>query len=180
MKCLREYQRIAVNEAWDALKKSDDPVLLEASVGSGKSLMISFILKTIQDQNKRALCLVNSSELVRSNSLEFEGIGGIPSIFCASLNKKEHTNNIIFATPQSIMSAIKCNHPIMHIVFNMIVVDEAHGIGGDTSIFMKILRHYKQQYNPMRTLGLTGTSFRGSTSIVGPQAFFKTKVGNNI
>lgn len=178
MKQLRKYQSLAIQEAWQALKENDAPVLLEASVGSGKSIMIGTVLKTIQDQNKRALCLVNSSELVRSNSLEFEGIGGKPSIFCASLNKKEHSNNIIFATPQSIMSAIKANHPIKDILFNMLIVDEAHGIGNDKSIYMKILRHYKQQYKPMRTLGLTGTAFRGSTNIVGHNAFFKTKVGN--
>jgi len=66
MKHLREYQVYAIHEAWDALKKNDDPVLLEASVGSGKSIMIGTILKTMQDQNKRVLCLVNSAELVRN------------------------------------------------------------------------------------------------------------------
>lgn len=178
MKQLRDYQTQAILEAWQALRINDQPVLIEASVGSGKSLMIGSILKTIQDQNKRALCLVNSSELVRSNSLEFNGIGGVPSIFCASLNKKEYEHNIIFATPQSIISAIKANHPIKDIIFNMIIVDEAHGIGNDKSIYMQILRHYKQQYKPMRVLGLTGTAFRGSINIVGREAFFKTKVGN--
>lgn len=178
MKQLRAYQETAIQEAWQALKINDDPVLIEASVGSGKSLIIGSILKNIQDYKKRGLCLVNSAELVRSNSLEFEGIGGKPSIFCASLNKKEFSNNIIFATPQSIISAIKANHPIKDFLFNMIIVDEAHGIGNDKSTYMQILRHYKQQYKPMRILGLTGTAFRGTTNIVGPEAFFKTKVGN--
>jgi len=177
---LRPYQEDAIKETFTALKESDEPVLMESSVGSGKSIMIGSIVKRFEDQDKRVLCLVNSSELVRNNSQAFKDLGGSPSIFCASLDLKEYTNNIIFATPQSVISAIKNNHPISQIIFNIIVVDEAHGINytAESSIFMRILRHYKQAYPPMRLLGLTGTAFRGSTSIVGENALFKTQVGN--
>lgn len=178
---LRDYQQTAINEAWKALKKNDDPVLFVSSVGSGKSVMIGHMMKTIEDHGKRALCLVNSSELVRNNSETFKRMGGNPSVFCASLNKKEHDKNIVFATPQSIMAAIKNNHPIKDILFNMIVVDEAHSINhlSFESQFMRILRHYKHQYPPMRVLGLTGTDFRGSgNDIVGEDCLFKTRVAN--
>lgn len=177
---LRPYQKKALQEMFDALRKSDAPVLLECSVGGGKSYLIGSLVKTFDDQNKRVLCLVNSSELVRNNSQAFKELGGSPAIFCASLNLKEYNKNIIFATPQSIINAIKQNHPISKIIFNMLVIDEAHGINyhSETSIFMQILRHYKQAYAPMRTLGLTGTAFRGSTSITGTHALFKTQVGN--
>ncbi len=177
---LRKYQKQAIKETFEALIKNDEPVLMESSVGSGKSIMIGYVVKRFEDQSKRVLCLVNSSELVRNNSKAFKDLGGSPSIFCASLGFKEYTNNIIFATPQSVISAIKNNHPISQIIFNMIVVDEAHGINysAETSTFMRILRHYKQAYKPMRLLGLTGTAFRGSNSIVGENALFKTQVGN--
>lgn len=177
---LRPYQIRSINETFEALIKNDDPVLMEASVGSGKSIMIASIVKRFDNYNKRVLCLVNSSELVRNNSNEFKNLGGSPSIFCASLRLKDYSNNIVFATPQSIISAIKNNHPIGEIIFNMIVIDEAHGINfvSKNSVFMRILRHYKQAYKPMRLLGLTGTAFRGSSSIVGCNALFKVQVGN--
>ena len=177
---LRPYQLQAISQAWDALKKNDDPVLLECSVGGGKSYLLSSIAKTMDDLNKRVLCLVNSSELVRNNSSAFKDFKGIPSIFCSSLSEKSYDKNVIFATPQSVISALKSEHPIKDIIFNMIIVDEAHSINffSDTSTFMRILRHYKQQYQPMRVLGLTGTAFRGDMSIIGREAFFKTKVGN--
>ncbi len=177
---LRPYQLNAVNEAFDALKKNDDPVLLECSVGGGKSYLIACIAKKLDDLNKRVLCLVNSSELVRNNSDSYKDFNGNPSVFCASLSDKSINKNVIFATPQSVIRALKNNHPIADIIFNLIIIDEAHSINfkSDQSTLMQILRHYKQAYKPMRTLGLTGTAFRGSESIIGTHALFKTKVGN--
>jgi len=178
---LRDYQKTGINEAWVALKKNDDPVLFVSSVGSGKSVMIGSMMRELELKNKRALCLVNSSELVRNNSETFKRLGGNPSVFCASLNKKEFDTNIIFATPQSIIAAIKNNHPIKDIIFNIVVVDEAHSINytAHDSQFMRILRHYKQEYQPMRLLGLTGTDFRGSgNDIVGDSCLFKSRVAN--
>src|ERR1700733_3283622 len=181
---LRSYQINAINETFNALLKNDDPVLFDMSVGGGKSICIGTIVKKFEDKNKRVLCLVNNTELVRNNSKAFNILGGKPSIFCASIGEKDISNNIIFATPQSIISAIKRNHPISVIIFSMIVVDEAHGINylNDKTVFMRILRHYKQRYPSMRLLGLTGTPFRmhktEPMSIVGDNALFKTKTAN--
>ena len=180
MKTLRPYQEKAVNEAWAMLKKSSAPVLFEMSVGGGKSICISSVLKTMVDQGKNALCLVSSAELVRNNSEEFKEFGGDPSIFCASLNDKSHDKNIVFATPQSVINAVKSNHPLAQRKFNLIIVDECHQINfhNHRSIFMRILRHYKAHYKDMRLLGFTGTPFRGEESIVGEEAVFKSHVAN--
>ena len=181
MKQLRPYQAVAVKDCWDALKKNDEPVLLMASVGAGKSLMLGAILLTMQKANKKALCLVNNAELVRNNCETFREQGGLASIFCAALGVKDISQSIIFATPQTILNAINKNHPIADINFNMIMVDEAHAINylNHRSSFMRVLRHYKQQYKDMRVLGATGTNFRfKGTAIVGDKCLFKTQVGN--
>ncbi len=181
---LRQYQIDAVNETFIELNKSDDPILFEMSVGGGKSICAGTIATRFQDADKRVLCLVNSSDLVFNNSEAFKSLEGSPAIFCSSLGKKEFSNNIIFATPQSVISAIKSNHPISEIIFNLIIVDEADAIPykNHKSTFMRILRHYKQAYPPMRLLGLTGTPFRldnnNTESIVGPNALFKKSVAN--
>ena len=184
MKKLRAYQIDSINETFVELKKSDDPILFEMSVGGGKSICAGTIAKRFQDLNKRVLCLVNSSDLVFNNSTAFKELGGMPSLFCASLGKKEFDKNVIFGTPQSLISAIKSNHPISNIIFNLIIIDEADSIPykNHTSIFMRILRHYKQLYPAMRLLGLTGTPFRldnnNTESIVGKNALFKKSVAN--
>ncbi len=181
MKELRNYQRQAVHECWEHLKKSDDPVLLMASVGSGKSLMLADILIRMQRLGKRALCLVNNAELVRNNCATFKEQGGEASIYCAALEEKDDSASVIFGTPQSILNAINKNEPIVAVKFNIIIVDEAHTINylDDRTVFMRILRHYKHEYPLMRLLGASGTNFRfKGTEIVGPECLFKSQVGN--
>lgn len=180
-KILRDYQKSAVNECLTALKKDDQPVLLMASVGSGKSLMLSELCLIFEKANKRVLCIVNNAELVRNNAQTFEDQGGSPSIYCAALNSKDCVNNVVFGTPQSVLNGIKKNEAISKIKFNIVLVDEAHNIDFNrhTNIFMRILRHYKNEYPNMRILGATGTAFRyKGEPIVGAESLFKTQVGN--
>ncbi len=108
-KILRDYQKSALNESLTALKKDDQPVLLMASVGSGKSLMLSELCLIFEKANKRVLCIVNNAELVRNNAQTFEDQGGSPSIYCAALNSKDCVNNVVFGTPQSVLNGIKKN-----------------------------------------------------------------------
>jgi DNA repair protein RadD len=181
MKKLRDYQQKAVDDCWTALKKNDQPVLLMASVGAGKSLMLASILLTMQKSGKRALCLVNNAELVRNNCETFRAQGGDASIYCAALGIKDTSASIIFGTPQSILNGINKNEIIGRIKFNLIIVDEAHAINylNHRSAFMRILRHYKTEYEAMRLLGATGTNFRfKGAEIVGSKCLFKTQVGN--
>ncbi len=181
MKELRPYQQQSVFETWEALRENDDPVLLMASVGAGKSLMLASILLTIQQQGKHALCIVNNAELVRNNCQTFVDQGGKASIYCAALEQKNIDNNIIFGTPLSILNGITKNEPIAQIKFNIIIVDEAHNINhlNDRNSFLRIFRHFKQQYSGMRLLGATGTNFRfAGSSIVGEGRIFKRQVGN--
>lgn len=177
---LRPYQLEATKEALAALSKNDDPVLFVMSVGGGKSICIANIMATMENLGKRALCLVSSAELVRNNSETYKSIGFEPSVFCASLGQKDISNPCVFATPQSISSALKSGHPVGDIPFNIILVDEAHGIAYDNhaSTFMRILRYYKTNYPSMRVLGFTGTPFRGDTSIVGEHCLFNSQVAN--
>jgi len=128
MKQLRNYQKQAVQECWNVLKETDDPVLLMASVGSGKSLMLADILIRMQKLGKRALCLVNNAELVRNNCATFIEQGGEASIYCAALGEKDESAPIVFGTPQSILNGINKNERIAQIKFNIILVDEAHAI----------------------------------------------------
>jgi superfamily II DNA or RNA helicase len=81
LKQLRPYQQEAVRECWQALVVNDEPVLLMASVGAGKSLMLASILLRLDQLGKRALCLVNNAELVRNNCATFKEQGGNASIY---------------------------------------------------------------------------------------------------
>lgn len=181
MKVLRDYQKKAVKDCWEALKSNDEPVLLMASVGAGKSLMMADILLTIQKAGKSALCIVHSADLVENNSQTFNEQGGKSSIYSAALGKKETSESVIFGTPKSILNGINKHEKIAEIKFNLIIVDEAHSINylADNSSFMRILRYYKQRYPAMRLLGATGTDFRfRGCTIVGEKCLFRRRVGD--
>ncbi len=181
MQQLRPYQIQAVKETWEALKDNNEPVLLMASVGAGKSIMLASILLTMQKAGKKALCLVNNAELCQNNAKTFVIHGGNASIYCAALNSKDTQQSIIFGTPQSILNGVLKDEEISRIKFNLIVVDEAHCISFNNhrGCFMRILRHFYQRYNELRVLGATGTNFRfKGHPIVGKDCLFKTQVGN--
>ncbi len=156
-------------------------MLLMASVGAGKSLMLASILLTMQKAGKRALCLVNNAELVRNNCQTFIDEGGDASIYCAALHSKDCSKPIVFGTPKTIINGINKHEEIATIRFNIIIVDEAHAINylNPASCFMRILRHYKTEYKETRVLGATGTNFRfKGTAIVGEDCLFRSQVGN--
>lgn len=181
MKYLRPYQQQAVKECWNALKENDEPILLMACVGSGKSLMLADIALTMQKAGKKVLCIVNNSELVRNNCATFIEQGGKASTYCALLDSKCIRESVVFGSPQSVINGIKKNESISKIKFNLIIIDEAHNIdsANHKSIFLRILRHFKDLYQPMRVLGSTGTNFRyQGTEIVGEKSLFKKQVGN--
>jgi len=165
---------------------STDPVLLMASVGAGKSIMIGHILLRMQRAGKRALCVVNNAELVRNNCETFRSIGGKASIYCAALGEKDVSQSVIFGTPKSILNGVTDDRDngqnnIGKIPFNLLVVDEAHSIDSNNihSSFIRIFNHFRTVYKEMRLLGATGTNFRfKGTAIVGDGCIFKTQVGN--
>tara|TARA_R110000868_G_scaffold161317_1_gene391510 strand:- start:14631 stop:16334 length:1704 start_codon:yes stop_codon:yes gene_type:complete len=181
MKILRPYQAKAVAECWAELRASNKPVLLMASVGAGKSLMLASILRDVQAAGKRVLCLVNNAELVRNNAQTLIDEGGSASIYCAALGEKDCSAPVVFGTPQSVLNGITNKADISKIKFNLIAIDECHAINYNNhrSAFMRVLRHYKQTYEELRVLGATGTDFRyKGEAIVGEECLFKTQVGN--
>ena len=190
----RDYQLKCINESITTLKASHEPSLLMACVGSGKSLMLAEIMRHFVGYGMNVLCVVANSELVRSNAETYIEQGGAASIFCASLGSRCSKNNAVFASPLTLMSAIKKEEEISNKRFNLIVVDEAHNINvkSPNSALIKIINHYMQIYrnylvidpklprkSEMRVLGATGTNFRfKGDALVHKNGFFKNQIGD--
>lgn len=180
-KTLRPYQKEAVEECIAAVKKSRDPILLMASVGAGKSLMMAEILKHVASRGGKSLCLVHNAELVRNNAQAYTDQGGKASIYCAALNKKDISGDAVFATSQSVASAFNHDRKITAVKFDFIMVDEAHMINqtNPSTTFMRILNHFGVTNRKLRVIGATGTNFRfKGEPIVGPDCLFKKQLGN--
>ena len=180
IKTLRPYQQEAINAIRQCLRESTDPVILEASVGAGKSLICSELLLMIEKAKWRALCLTMNSTLIQQNHEAHLIQGGNSGIYCSGLNDKNSANPVIFGSPHSVVLGIKNKEPISLVPFNLIIIDECHNIDfkNSSSMYMRILNHYgfmAQSNNyKYRIVGLTGTPYRGKNEpIVHEDALFK-------
>jgi DNA repair protein RadD len=183
MKQLRPYQQDVLDKLRIRLKETDHPLLVNASVGAGKSLIIAELLKLIERAGWHALCLTMNSTLIRQNADTYMKQGGQAGIYCASLNMKDTGEPIIFASPMSVRGSIKRSGKLSKIPFNLIIVDECHNINfneKDTT-YMRIFNHYmiyaQTLGHKLRFVGLTGTPYRGKGhAIIGDKLFFKEEV----
>lgn len=183
MKTLRPYQQEVLDKLRTRLKETDYPLLVNASVGAGKSLIIAELLRLIERAGWRALCLTMNSTLIRQNAETYIAQGGNAGIFCASLGMKESGDPIIFASPMSVRGSIKNNGKLSKVPFNLIVVDECHNINVNEcgTSYMRIINHYSHLSqllgHKLRFVGLTGTPYRGKGhTIVGHKLFFKEEI----
>jgi DNA repair protein RadD len=179
MKILRSYQQEVVNKIKKRLKETCNPLLVNASVGAGKSIILCELLLTIEKCGFRGICFTMNSTLILQNAETYTEQGGNCGICCASLNRKETDKPIIFATPKSFLN----DKYIKKLAFNLIIIDECHNIDyqNEKSMYMRVINHLNQQaYNQrqrMRIIGLTGTPFRSENiSIVGENQLFKETV----
>lgn len=183
MKTLRPYQQEVLDTLKVRLKETDHPLLVNASVGAGKSLIIAELLMLIERAGWRALCLTMNSTLIKQNTETYIEQGGHAGIYCAALGIKDTQPPIIFASPMSVRGSIKKDGKLSKIPFNLIVVDECHNINFNdrSTTYMRIFNHYLHQSkllgHKLRFVGLTGTPYRGKGyTIIGDDLFFKEEV----
>lgn len=183
IKKLRPYQKNIVEAILKKLKESDEPILIDASVGSGKSLILSFVLLVLERAGFPALCLTLNSTLIKQNSDTYQSQGGNCSIYAASWDSKCCKNLIIFASPNSICQGIRNKQEVSTKPFKLIVIDEVHNLNfqNTSSMYMRIISHYsllaQQEQYKFKIIGLSGTCYRNKNeSIVGPNQFFKSKL----
>ncbi len=183
IKTLYPYQQQALDTLLKRLKQTTHPLLVNASVGAGKSLIIAELLLVLERGGMRALCLTLNSTLIQQNSDAYKLQQGQCGIYCAGLDAKDTKELIIFGSPNSVCKDISNKGNISRQPFNLIVVDEAHNIHPHDSdtMYQRIINHYgfmaQQDQYSYRVVGLTGTPYRGKgNKIIGDDQFFKEQV----
>lgn len=181
MKQLRDYQEAATTEIINHLRGSTEPILLNASVGAGKTLMIAHLAKNTVSKGGRVIVLAHQGELIQQNSDEAWEYGLPNSIFAASLGKKGTKINPIFAMRQTLVNALD-QPPFASMKVDLLIVDETHtfDFANEQSGAGRIINHFSAINPNLRVVGLTGTPYRGTTPLVGPDQFFTTETTNNI
>lgn len=170
-----KHARLAKSIKWNGLD-IHPPIVLHASVSAGKSIMAAEIAKALIDAGKargnkvRALVIQRQGELCEQNSQAAWDVGLENSVYSASLNRKSAYYDTVYATEGTIARALEKEfradggwHP------HVIIIDENHQVNFselDTQ-FMKILMHFYLINPKLRVVGLTGSPYRDTESIIG-------------
>ena len=104
---LRGYQQAASDAAFDWVRRSIEPCLIEAATGAGKSHIIADFANRINAMTgKRILCLAPSAELVTANREKFLATGNPASMFSASAGAKCLRHPVVFGSPLTVKNRI--------------------------------------------------------------------------
>lgn len=153
---LFDYQKKTVSEFFAKLREGYKNVLIILSCGSGKSTIVSFIVKLCVEQKRRALFIVHKRDLVSQFDDRLFQENGFRAGIILSGKEKPSTNGIYIASRQTLSRRI---FPEVDIVF----VDEAHNIKSNE--YKIITEHYKEKGVPIG--GMTATPRRGDGSSLG-------------
>jgi superfamily II DNA or RNA helicase len=189
-KQLRDYQQVAFDEimahcfrCWR--QQSPRHVLLEASVGAGKTLIIAALAKYINSKigNKggAVLALADQAELVDQNSQEAWAFGLNNSVYANSLNSKSTVYPVIYGMRQTLINALGSD-PFDSMRVAVMLVDECHkwDFEREGSQAQIVYRHFAAINPNMIVIGVTGTPYRGVDDITGDGRFFSVKTSTSI
>ncbi|MCJ8334597.1 MAG: DEAD/DEAH box helicase [Epibacterium sp.] len=151
---LRPYQQEAHDAAWNVMRRSLDPVVIEAATGAGKSHIIAALADTVLSKTgKRVLCLAPSAELVTQNHAKYLAAGHKAGIYSASAGQKTLRHPVTFGTPGTVKGALAR----LDDRFGCVVIDECHG----TTPTIRSIVNTMREANPnLRVVGLTATPYR--------------------
>lgn len=158
---LRPYQIEATNAV---LKYYSDGgvgnVLVGLPTGTGKSLVIGDIIRTVMAQwpSLRPLCLTHVKELVKQNAAKLLELWPTAplGINSAALNRRDTYAPIIYGNVMSVKGHVDA---LGHRDF--LIIDEAHLVSPDEkTTYRKIIQQLRVRNPKLKVIGFTATSFR--------------------
>ncbi len=163
---LRDYQREAVTALFDWFARhSEGHPIIGLPTGTGKSLVLAEIVRLIfsMTSTQRILISTHVAELIKQNVEELLGIwpDAPIGIHCASLNRKDTVQPIIFGSVQTMTSTIKRLGFNPFGVRHLFPVDECHLVPMAADSQYQVLFSALRDSNPyIRAVGLTASAYR--------------------
>lgn len=170
---LRNYQRDAVKATIEHFRKSDESAVIVLPTGAGKSLVIAELARLAK---RKILVLAHVKELVEQNHAKYESYGLSASIYSAGLKQKSTSQQVTFASIQSVAR----NLDAFSESYSLVIIDECHRVSGEvdeqlslssddnaeqgTSVnesqYLQLIRKLKSHNPELKVLGLTATPYR--------------------
>ena len=153
---LRENQELPVAIGVEFFKTPKmAPSIIVAPTAFGKSIVIAHIAKGI---NEKVLVLQPTKELLEQNYGKFVNLGGVASIYSASMNEKE-IGDITYATLGSI---IKVTQKLRKLGITKVIIDECDRYPRKAD---GLLRRFIGGLRATHVLGLTATPLKLQTNM---------------
>lgn len=164
---LRDYQLAAVNAMNRALEKHKR-VLITASTGSGKSLIIA---EACRQASGRVLVLCHQAEILEQNARALHALSGeVASIYCAGLESKCLKNRVVIAHRDSLARIPNMGG------FETVIIDECHLLSNVSGTRYQNILAWAQ---PEKVIGLTATPYRlQGGKIYGKNRYFDVQACN--
>ncbi|NOU50662.1 DEAD/DEAH box helicase [Pseudoalteromonas sp. JBTF-M23] len=151
---LRPYQQEAVDNTITHFKRCNDPAVIVLPTGAGKSLVIAELARLARH---KILVLAHVKELVEQNAQKYTSFGLTASIFSAGLGQKSLSEQVTFASVQSVVR----NLEKLNEFYSLVIIDECHRVSGEPqSQYEKVISTIKVNNPNLKVLGLTATPYR--------------------
>lgn len=188
-----EYQEPAHIATLEALKDSNykGPIIIDASVGAGKTILIGGQCKYWTDKNANVLALARKGELVEQDSQDAWIMGCKTSIFSASLKSKNTAFKCVMGTELTVSNHLHSAFSEKGFIPHLLLIDECHEVnfqeieewiraqekGEDfecKTSYARIITHFLKIRPKLRIIGYTGSPYRGRIDIM--NKFWKKKI----
>lgn len=150
---IRDYQ-IDVNErSRSHIPKGIKRILVQSETGSGKTYIIGYNAKSCIDKKKRVMILADRRKLVKQLAVVLHKFKVDYGVIMAEETWKPNADCVVVS--RDTLAAWVARNLRMPAPYDLIIVDEAHGILGDT--YQAILNLWRNSI----VLGYTATPARG-------------------
>ncbi|RJE73779.1 ATP-dependent helicase [Pseudoalteromonas sp. MSK9-3] len=154
MYTLRPYQQDAVQNTISHFKKCNDAAVIVLPTGAGKSLVIAELARLAKH---KILVLAHVKELVEQNAQKYTSFGLKASVFSAGLKEKSLSEQVTFASVQSIAR----NLEQLQSFYSLIIIDECHRVSeNQDSQYQQVINQLSKYNANLKVLGLTATPYR--------------------
>ena len=155
------------------LGKQIKNAILNASVSSGKSMMMGAVANHCMNVGARCMILTDVGELADQNGKELWDMDTPCSYYSAYVGVKSTYYSNICATVGSVFNGLEKDFYSPDKIPHILLIDECHKVayedieGEKTTLFAKVIDHFKTLNPKLVVIGFSGTPWRGSSSIVG-------------
>lgn len=157
---LRQYQKDAVNAFFEGVKSGALSGIIAAPTGSGKSLCIADICKTMITRwpHTRIIVATHKKELIEQDEAEFRKYypGASTGIYSAGLNQRNTDKRLLFVGIQSV-----AKRAFEFGKIDLLIIDEAHLVNcEDGTSYARFIRDLNIANPNIVVLGMSATPYR--------------------